>query len=211
MDHKYSLINPECFSTPFLDPWLSLCWLPRTLGHIALGDHSPCMPISNFTPAQDDETILFSLLVSKQKVRTGKDWQGLTSREPRSPQIWVHSPLLHPSACSAHLGTVTLQKEGRIQPLSPAPSLSQGLPCGLQTASAPKGGALGKWLFLLWLWLGCCGVSPDLVDLPCLCVPPQVIDYGSVSGQQMPPNTYFCEEPWPFSSPSAPSISFSPL
>lgn len=53
------------------------------------------------------------------------------------------------------------------------PHLSLVLPWGLQTAPAPKGGALGKWLLQSWFWLGSCEWALPWWICPVLVHPPK--------------------------------------
>lgn len=60
----------------------------------------------------------------------------------------------------------------------------------LQTAPAPKGGALGKWLLVSWLLLRMLISESCLLDLHCPWVSSRFINYDNINSQQMPTHIY---------------------
>lgn len=102
MDHKYSLINLKCLSAWFLGPRMSLCRLPRTLGHLALGEHYSC-PSVTWHQHRMMRPLLICLLVPKHHCLVGTKQQWAQIPRNMGALIFV--------TCPAQLSTVTLQKE----------------------------------------------------------------------------------------------------
>lgn len=183
MDHKYSFTPLKWPSAPLPVLLLSLCWLPRTLeGRTALHEDNISMSINNLKPAQDDETtLLSSLLVSKHHcpVRTNQQWA-------RSPVKCLCIRFLYTeiTAFRSWIQWHWRKKEDScLFLLFHLSHMGRMLSYSLQTAPAPKGGALGKWLLVSWLLVRTLRSESCLLDLHRPWVLAKFINYNNINSQ----------------------------